>query len=128
MHKVILVSLMGLALAGCSRHTNPLLTEPVNVVAKWLYQNELTAMEKLRFYDSDSSIYLACVNDSQRFDNPMRQQSGQQRCQRFFTELVQLAKNSKHFTRLTVDDLNNQAVAKRIGVALNRLVMSEGQS
>ncbi len=128
MRRIVSVFLMCFILAACSGRSNPLLTGPVHVVAKWLYHNELKAMAVLHFYDTDGSIYLACVRDPQRFNNPINQQSGPQRCQQLFHELVQLAKQSNQFKQLTISDLNNQAVAKRVGKALSQLVMSEGQS
>ncbi len=76
LHRKLLVLIGCMGLAACGAHSNSLLQQPTHMVAKWLYKAELSAMELLHFYDTNGSVYLACMRNSHQFDNPVTQQTG----------------------------------------------------
>ncbi len=109
-------------LAGCHHGENKLLKEPKKDVVKFLSDAQTYASEKTKVYDASINTYNRCVTNPQHFNNPFTGEKGQ--CKKFFTAMLEYSKKSKVFNGITMSDLNNKAVVKRIGDGIQNYQLS----
>lgn len=125
-------------LTGC-HDDNPLLTAPTSEAAGFLYRAQNAASKQTHLYDASGRAYELCVTNPSHYDNPFRPLA-KNPCDRFLQAMVTYAKTEKikkagkagkpthPFRGLTVADLKDPAVIKRLHEALFAEASTEGQS
>ena len=123
---LILTSSILINLNAC-HDSNKLLTNDPQQAVKFLYQAEVYAAEETHFYDSAGSAYLACIQNQNHFNNPFAA-DGDNGCEKFLAAMAQYAQRDKNFNGLTVGDLKDPAVAKRLQDDLFNYELAQGQN
>ncbi len=109
-------------LAGCHHGENKLLKEPKKDVVKFLSDAQVYASEKTKVLSSNINTYIVCVNNPEKLNNPITGEKNH--CDKFFKAMLQYSKRSKVFNDIDMSDLNNKAVAKRMGTAIDDYQLS----
>lgn len=122
------LSLFGsVALVGCHSDSNKLLTADKDQAAQFIYKAQAYATEKTRLYDLTGSAYVTCIQNPAHFDNPFIK-NAQNPCGAFLVTMVEYAKQSKGFSDVTLSDLKDPDVAKRLNDAIFSYQSTGGQS
>ena len=120
-----MVSVFGLS--ACVGHHNVLLTADKAKTAKFLYDAQMYASKKTNFYNMMGTTYEVCVTNPHHFDNPFAKVKTHP-CDGLFNAMVEYAQKSKAYSSVTVDDLNDKAVIKRLDKELFNEAMNQGSS
>jgi hypothetical protein len=127
MTRFVFFGLALIGLSGCHHpynpDENPLLTEPVTRVVPALISLEKMVQEKLSSEEdwwndgTGVSFIYACYLNQSHFETP--EARGPKHCQRLFSEVLEAAhRQSGILSTLTLDDLTDPTVKKRIGQGL----------
>lgn len=114
-------------LSACAGHHNVLLTADKAKTAQFLYDAQMVASKKTNFYNMMGTTYEVCVTNPHHFDNPFAKVKTHP-CDGLFKAMVAYAQKSKTYASVTVDDLNNKAVIKRLHTELFNEAMNQGSS
>ncbi|MCB1826826.1 MAG: hypothetical protein KDH94_00275, partial [Coxiellaceae bacterium] len=81
--------------------------------AAFLVKAQNYAEEKTKLYDMVGSVYMTCVTNPEHYTNPFLHQK-KNPCHQFFRVMSDYAKKSKAFHDVSISDLKNIAVVKRL--------------
>lgn len=111
---------IAMSLAGCHGHSgNALLLQPKHTVVAFILQAEKYASQKTHLYYANGGTYGMCVVNPKHFMNPF-QPNAKNPCHQFFEAMVDYASHTQAFHQISVSDLNNPAVIKRINPAFTQ--------
>lgn len=119
-------AIITVALSAC-HSDNPLLTQPVKPTAKIVYNAEIKAMQKSHLYDAMNNVYLVCLTNPSHFNTPFSK-PGIIRCEVFFKAILKELQQHPKLKSLTLDNIKDKAVAKRLHTPMTNLFQTEGQS
>lgn len=123
---IALPILLATLLSAC-HDSNPLLTQPIKPTAKQVYNAEINAMQQSHLYDAMQNVYLTCLTNPNHYNAPFGK-PGVIRCETFFKALHSELIQDDSFKSLTLDNVKDKAVAKRLHKALTNLFQTDGQS
>jgi hypothetical protein len=105
-----------LLLSAC-HNSNPLLTQNKKETVQFILNAQNYASEQTHLYDSVGSVYLDCLNNPLHFSNPFAKQNDKG-CENIFKQMLIYAKKTKHFSSLSLNNLKDKQVEKRVGKAV----------
>ncbi len=128
MKKILLTLPIALTcLLSACHDSNPLLTQPIKSTAKIVYNAEIKAMQDSHVYDAMGNVYLNCLSNPGHYDEPFGQ-SGNKRCESFFNALLKELQKQPKFNNLSLSNLKDPKVGKRLSKPMINLFQTEGQS